>query len=78
MIITTQDNKIESWSLIITNATHNHPPTLPGAHPIYRQFVHIGKVKKLVVSQTSIGANNKQIITAIQLGIDEKNLLVKP
>lgn len=30
MIITTQDNKIESWSLIIT---HNHPPTLPGAHP---------------------------------------------
>ena len=34
MIIATRDNEIESWSLVIADATHNHPPSLPGAHPI--------------------------------------------
>ena len=78
MIIATRDNEIESWSFVITDATHNHPPTLPGAHPIHWRFAHRDEVKKLIVSQTRIGASSKQVIAAIRSGTDEENLLVKP
>ncbi len=49
MIIATQDNKTESWSLVIANATYNHSPSLLGAHTIHRQFAYIDKVKKLFI-----------------------------
>ena len=78
IIIATRDNKIESWSLAIANATHNHLPTLLGAHSIHRQLARIDKVKKLIVSQTRVGASSKQVIAAIRMGIDEENPLVKP
>ncbi len=35
MIIVTQNNKIESWSLIITNTIYNYLPSLLGTYPIY-------------------------------------------
>lgn len=50
MIIATQDNKMESWSLVIADDIHNHPPILLGAHPIHRQFAYADKVKELIVS----------------------------
>ncbi len=59
MIIATRDNEIESWSLIIADATHNHPPSLLGAHPIHRQFASTDEVKELIVFQTQIGASSK-------------------
>ena len=77
-IIATQDNKIGSWSLAIADATHNHPPTHLGAHPIHWQLARIDKVKELIVSQTRIGASSKQVIAAIQIDTDEENPLVKP
>lgn len=49
IIIATQDNKIESWSLVIADATHNHPPILLGAHPIHLYFAYTDKVKELIV-----------------------------
>ncbi len=78
MIIATRDNKIESWSLVIADATHNHPPNFPGAHPIHQQFARPDKVKELIVSQTCIGASSKQVIADIRSGTDEENPLVKP
>ena len=53
MIIATRDNKIESWSLIIS---------LPRAHPIHWQFAYTDEVS---VSQTRLEASNKQVIAAI-------------
>ncbi len=78
MIIATWDNKIESWSLVIADATHNHPPSLPGAHPIHRQFARIDELKELIIFQTHIKASSKQVIAAIWSGTDEENPLVKP
>ncbi len=78
MIIATRDNKIESWFLIITDAIHNHPPTLPGAHLIHWWFARTDKVIELIVSPTRIGASSKQVIAAIRSGTDEENPLVKP
>ncbi len=78
MIIATRDNKIESWSLIIADATHNYLPSLLSAHPIHRQFTRTDEVKELIVSQTQIGASGKQVIAAIRLGTDEENPLIKP
>lgn len=78
MIIVTQYNKIESWSLVIANAIHNYSPSLLSAHLIYWQFAYIDKIKELIISQTHIEASNKQVIIAIWSGIDEKNPIVKP
>ena len=35
MIIATQDNKIKSQFLIITDTKHNYLLSLPGAYPMY-------------------------------------------
>lgn len=72
MIIVTWDNKIES------DVTYNHLFSLPGAYPIHRQFARTDEVKELIISQTRIRTNNKQVIITIQSGKDEKNPLVKP
>ncbi len=59
MIIVTQNNKIKSWSLVIADATHNHPPSLLDTHLIHWQFARIDKVKELIISQTHIEASSK-------------------
>lgn len=35
IIIAIQDNKMDSWSLIIADIKHNYPPILPNTHSIY-------------------------------------------
>ncbi len=78
MIIANWEDKIKSWSLVIADAIHNYPPSLPSAYSICQQFACIDKVKDLIISQIRIGASSKQVITAIQSDIDEENPLVKP
>ena len=65
IIIATQDNKIESWSLVIADTIYNHPLNLPGAHPIYWQFAYMDKIKKFIISQIYIRASSKQVIATI-------------
>ena len=59
MIIATQDNKIKSWSLVITHATYNHSLSLLATHPIHWQFVCTDEVEELIISQTRIRASSK-------------------
>ena len=53
--------------MVIADAIHNHPLTLPGAHPIHRQFARTDTIKDLIVSQTRIGASSKQVIAVAQM-----------
>lgn len=64
--------------MAIVDATHNRPPTLPGAHLIHRQLARAEEVKKLIISQTRVEASSKQVIAAIRTDMDEENPLVKP
>ncbi len=35
--VATRDTELETWKFQIDNPEHNHPPTLPGAHPTHRK-----------------------------------------
>lgn len=78
MLVTYIENKIDSWSLVIADAIHNHLLIFFGARPIYWQFAYTDTIKNLIVFQIHIGASSKQVITAIWLGTNEKNPLIKP
>ena len=62
VLLSTRDNEIGSWSLDIADATHNHPPTLPDAHPIHWQLARTDKVKELIrVGRTNRGGRASRV-----------------
>ncbi len=61
----------------IRDASHNHEPTLAGAHPVHRKAAMSQKIKTQIAHQAKAGTLPKQTLSLLRLEQDEENPMFK-
>ena len=65
------------WMLTVEDLSHNHEPTLSGAHPALRRLAMTEDVMNAIKNQSRVDIQPAKILSALHVDINE-DLILKP